>query len=97
MKTGPLFTVNAISKTPVTALSVCRRIVVQEDPSVTGWPTSAYFVYAPTNADSAKQRDAGQEQFFEKPHGQFFVVGEIAGYIELVVGGGSTSFNQFED
>ena len=96
MKTGPLITVNAISKTPVTALTVCRRIVVQEDPSVVGWPTSDYLVSVPLSTDGPKQKSAGTEFPFEKPSRLFFNPGEIAGYIELVNGGGATSFSQFE-
>src|SRR5258705_375362 len=96
MKTGPLITVNAISKTPVVALTVCRRILVQEDPSVAGWPTSEYQVYVPTTADGPKQKDAGAEHLFEKPERSYFTPGDIVGYLELVSGGGSTSFNQYE-
>jgi len=95
MKTGPLFTVNSISKVAVTALTVCRRITVAEDPSVTGWPTVGYLVYVPTQNDGPLQKDAGQEQVFEKPHGRFFTPGEVAGYVATLTG--STSFNQYED
>lgn len=96
MKTGPLLTVNAISKTPVVALTVCRRILVQEDQSVTGWPTSAYQVFVPLSTDGPKTKDAGAEHLFEKPERSYFVPGDVAGYMELVSGGGSTSFSQYE-
>lgn len=95
MKTGPLITVNSVSQTPVAALTVCRRIRVQEDPSVSGWPTVDYLVYVPATTDGPMRLTAGVPHLFEKPPGRFFSPGEVAGYLASITG--STSFAQYED
>lgn len=97
MKTGPLLTVNEISLTPVRALTVCRNITVEEDASVTDAPTSNFKVYVPTASDGPWTKFAGVPHLFQKPLGRYFEPGELAGYLELVAGGGSTFFTQYED
>lgn len=95
MKTGPTFTVNAVGDPePVTALTVCSEIRVQEDASVAGWPTVDFKVYAPSKNDSPLQAGAGSFWIFKKPRGSYFQPGELAGYLATV--SGSTNFNQWE-
>lgn len=95
MKTGPLLTFNSISKTPIVALTVCRRIRIREDPSVSNWPTVTYIINVPTSSDSPAYKNPGEEHPFEKPGKNYFQVGEIAGYGSTP--SGSSSFSQYED
>jgi hypothetical protein len=67
-------------------------------PTVPLSPTSAYYVARPTSADAAETIALGQSFLFKPgalPGQQFVTVykpGDIAGYLRLVPGGGSTTF-----
>ena len=92
--TSDLFTVNAVGDPePITCKTDCKKIIIGEDPSVSGWPTVAYKIRAPHAASAAHQRPAGtRTEFVSATH---YKTGDIVGYVETV--SGSTSFFQWEE
>ena len=95
MKTGPLVPVTSVAWAPITALTVCTRIRVQEDQSEAGWPTAPFKVAVPTSADGPMQLDAGAAQVFERKGKANFVPGDVVGYLKMTTG--STYYSQYED
>jgi hypothetical protein len=89
------FAVNdAADPEAVIVQTVCQVVEIGEDPSVAGWPTTAFKVYIPTSTDGPRQRSAGATYAFVKRAGLFFYPGEIAGYVATVTG--ATTFFQDE-
>ncbi len=95
------FTVTDAADVPVTAMTETPDILVAEDPSVEGWPTTPFLVKKPTGADDPIQRPDGASYTFSKGNDyrggpRPYVAGEIAGYVRLPTGKGSTTFQQDE-
>lgn len=92
MKTKTL-TVTDAAWVAVTAQTVTKRIIVQEDASVANWPTTDYLVAKPLSTDDQIRKVAGARYTFEK--GEYpYRIGSIAGYIKAV--SGTTTFAQDE-
>ena len=86
-------TVASVAATAVIVQSATtRRVVVGEDPSVSGWPTTDFLVMRPTLNNAARRVPAGEVYTFEglSP----FPIGAVVGYISTVAG--STTFFQDE-
>lgn len=82
------------TKTPITIVAWTNRVEIQEDPSVTGWPTTDFLIYAPTASDTAVRYAAGATYVREAKSGPFYS-GQIIGYISGV--SGSSTFAQVEE
>ena len=93
--TQPL-TVTAVARIPVIVKSVCEVVEVGEDPSIgASWPTTDFLVSG-SLGDNQRQKKAGTTYPFVKRRPFCFRPLDIAGYVELPVGGGSTTFFQDE-
>lgn len=98
MKVGPLLPVTSAAKTPVVALTNCRRIRVQEDQSDAGWPVGQYYVFTPTTTDGPMQLAAGSPHTFDMHSNiHWFKTGDIVGYLQMIGGAGSAEFAQYEE
>ena len=93
------FSVTNAAYVAITAVIDTHMITVQEDKSVSGWPTTDYTIKKPTAAATAIQRPAGSKCVFQKSTkvstGNFpyaFKAGEVVGYIQTVTG--TTTFYQ---
>lgn len=95
MKTSQ-FTVNSVGNPePVICTLGCRTIVIGEDPSVAGWPTTDFRIKGAVPGSSFIQRPAGTMYQFQRISGQAaFSPGDIVGYVDVVTG--STTFFQAE-
>lgn len=83
------------TKTPVTAQTWTRQIEVTEDPSVAGYPTTDYLVYAPTSSDLPVRMLAGTTFVFRQEAASApYSLGQIVGYISGV--SNSTTMSQVE-
>jgi hypothetical protein len=88
-----LITVNDVGDPEqVIAQTVCREIVIGEDRSVVGYPTTDYKVRMAESTSDPVQVQAGVLYAFTNP--RYFQPGEVVGYVETVTG--STSFFQDE-
>ncbi len=85
---------NVADPEPVKVLTICRRVIVREDPSIgVCWPTTDYFVFESETDPGPTRRMAGEAHTFEKPGG--FKPGEVVGF--LATEHGSTNFQQYEE
>ena len=74
----------------VTVQTVCREIIIGEDHSVGGWPTTDYIVRAPLKTSDAVQIQAGKFYAITSPPGRFFEPGDVPLFVETV--SGTTTF-----
>ncbi len=79
----------------VQATIVCREIVIKEDPTAAGWPRK-FQVRTPLATSAVNPVAEGGSWIFKKP-GQHFQPGDVAGYVELLAAGGTTTFNVSEE
>jgi hypothetical protein len=82
------------TKTPIITQRASRTVIIGEDPSVAGYPTTDYSVMAPTQADDAVRFLAGTKVVFECPRA-FWPAGQVIAYVTPITG--STTFQQIED
>lgn len=92
------FTVTDAVAVAIIATGYTSAITVQEDPSVAGWPTTNFTVQKPTSADTAIQRPIGGQYTFQVSlnNSASYAPGDVAGYVRLVAGAASTTFQQDE-
>ena len=79
----------------ITVQTVCRKITIGENPSVAGWPTTDLKVYRPDFSGNPRQIPGGLSYPFEKPLGQYYNPGDVAGYV--ATDSGSTTVFQDEE
>jgi len=90
---------NVGNRAAITAHTKCRQIIIQEDPSVAGWPTTDWVLSDSPSGGSVVQRPAGTSWTFESLYDPRFPeraynVGDIVGYAATV--NGTTTFQQIE-
>lgn len=89
------FTVDSIGDPePIQVVSSCRKVVIREDVSVSGWPTVEFNVMAPLQASPKVRYTNGESMSLVAENKGYFKVGSIIGYIEAV--SGSALFSQLE-
>jgi len=90
---------NAGNREAITAFTICKRIWIQESPSVTNWPTSDFETSDVASGGQAASYKAGTTPPYFKPQSGQFYPGDIAGYAALIPAspGASTTFQQIED
>lgn len=90
----------AVSQTPAKTPIVCqtwtRRVEIQEDPSVGGYPTTDFLIYRPSAADLPIRYLTGSTFALETSVASApFPAGYVLGYVSGV--SGSTTFAQIEE
>jgi hypothetical protein len=92
-----LITISGVA-TPITAFAPCSGIILREDPSVAGWPTTALLLSQPLADSQAVRFNPGEPIEFHIPRGERgyrFHAGEVVGYIKTQTGA-STTLSQRE-
>jgi len=87
------FTATNVAKAAIVIQGPCTRVTIREDPSVVGWPTQGYQLYAPTTSNLPVTYNPGE--WIDLPVEARWVPGQTIGYIQTLVG--STTMAQRED
>lgn len=75
----------------VTVTIACDTVQVWENAQASGWPRGFEVIEGPSNAETPVDYAQGGAHTFHKPGG--YNVGDIAGWLQLLAGGGTTTFN----
>lgn len=82
----------------ITAKTAAKIVVIKEDPTVNGWPTTPINIMMPTASDDPLQIPTGGSYTFEPNHGNVpwdrYAVGEPIGY--AILPSGATTLIQYE-
>jgi hypothetical protein len=81
------------AKTAITTKIATKKVVISEDPSNVGYPTSTFSIRAPLNSDDAILVSLGDAFVFECPYA-FWPAGKVIGYITPTTG--TPVFQQFD-
>jgi hypothetical protein len=84
-------TVTNAAAVPITVLRPCTRVMIGEDASVAGYPTSPFLLQKPTQSDAQIEFPAGAYYNFFADRGGF-ASGNIIGYVQLPAAGSTTFF-----
>lgn len=78
----------ALTTTPqqIIVSRMCKRVLLKEDESVVGWPTSNLIIQIPDASGSQNVLTAGKAYQFEAPGDAFFGTGTVLGLIFLPSG-----------
>jgi hypothetical protein len=86
------FTVGSATPVGVVAVGFSKRIIVGEDSSVSGWPTTDFLVRKSLSTDPARQVPIGSNYVFDRERA--WRPGDTVGYVQTVTG--TTTFFQDE-
>jgi hypothetical protein len=88
-RTGQLLVSNVVP-VAIVALIDCTQILIYEDPSVAGWPTTAFWIMRPRSNSTSVTKFAGAVAAMQAPLGTKFTAGETVGWIQLPAVGSTT-------
>ncbi len=92
MKTTTFTVTN--SDTAIVTTVATKRVLIQEDPGVASWPTTAYTIKMPLSSNTAVTRSEGTS--FEIYSDYIIPAGKTIGYVAIITGT-TTTFQKIED